>query len=146
MDSSKLTRRIGAMAFSVLLAVVSLRLIFLLDEQAASFYLTSLVSTFEEVLSFSVPFRSIFLIMTSLGLGYLIKQNYYRALTTMTIIALLFITGSWLTTLVYSSFGYDTTSVFLLVIIVINLLISLIASALPIALISLFVIQVLRPV
>jgi len=146
MDSSKLTRRIGAMAFSVLLAVVSLRLIFLLDEQAASFYLTSLVSTFEEVLSFSVPFRSVFVIMTSLGLGYLIKRDYYRAFTTMTIVALLFIIGAWLTTLLYSSFGYDSTSVFLLVIIILNLLISLIASALPIALLSLFVIQVLRPV
>ena len=146
MDSSKLTRRIGAMAFSILLAVLTLRLTFLVHPEAASFYMTSLVNTFEEILTLSNPVRGLVWIITSIGLGFAIKRYPYSFIYSLTTVALLFILGSWINTVLYSSIGYNPTSIGLVVLTSLNVLLSTIASALPLAVISVFITQILRPV
>ena len=146
MDSFKLTKRIGVMAFSVILAVTTLRLALLINAEAASFYITSLVNTFEDVLTLSNPVRGLVWVIASIGLGFAITRHAYTALYSIIAVALLFILGSWISVMVYSSFGFNSTSIWLVVITIVNILLSTIVSAIPLAAISVFITHVLRPV
>ena len=146
MGSSNLTARIGAMAFSVVAAVASLRLTYLLSEIAATFYIDSLILTFQNTSSFSNVGSMLLLVLVVTGFVFWFKRHPLDAVTWIMCNSVLFIIGIWITTLGYSSVQYDTAPWWSLFVIGINVIITMSFIAIPLSLIIVFMTQVLRPV
>ena len=146
MDSSKLTRRIGAMAFSIIAAVASLRITYLLRASGSMFYIDSLVLTFQNTLSVANLGSLLLLVFTVIALLAWFKRRPLDVFASIMSIAVLFILGLWITTLGYSSVQYDTAPWWTLIMIGINVTISILFIAIPLSLIGVFITQILRPV
>lgn len=134
------------MAFSVVAAVASLRLTYLLSETAATFYIDSLILTFQNTSSFSNVGSILLLILVVTGFVFRFKRYPLDAVTWIMCNAVLFIIGIWITTLGYSSVQYDTAPWWSLFVIGINVIITMSFIAIPLSLIIVFMTQVLRPV
>lgn len=144
MDSSKITRRIGWMAFSVIAAVASLRITYLIDSEASTFYLSALVGTFTSITS-TITLLSILVIATLIaGLILRLRVEPLDVFPVGMSLAVAFMLGIWMTTVSYNTIQYDTASWWMILIIGLNLLISYVMISLPLGLIGLFLTQVLR--
>ena len=146
MDSSKLTRRIGAMAFSIIAAVASLRITYLFNASGSTFYIDSLVLTFQNTLSVANLGSLLLLVLAVIALLAWFKRRPLDVFILIMSTSLLFILGIWITTLGYSSVQYDTAPWWTLFVIGINLTISILFIAIPLSLIGVFITQILRPV
>lgn len=133
------------MAISGILAVTSLRFTSFINIDAANDYLTSLISTFQEMVGFSNLIGVALLLAFAVGLALRSKHDHLIWITTVTGLAGLFIVGSWLTLILNSSLSDNSQSPWLLVLSVINLLFSTLFLGLPLSLIGLFIYNALRP-
>jgi hypothetical protein len=143
--SSNFTRRIGVMAFSGILAVASLRFALLINVDAATVYLSSLVNTFQELLRFNSPIGIVMVLAMGIAIAFGFKRDRFVWITVVTGVAGLFVVGSWLTQGLYPTLGYNDQSTWLIVLIVINLLFSSLFLGLPLSLLGLFFYDALRP-
>lgn len=146
MDSSKLTRRIGAMAFSIIAAVASLRLTYLLRSSGSTYYIESLVRTFQNTITFTNLGSLLLLSLVVVGFVLWFKRRPFDVFTSIMSTALLFILGIWITTLGYSALQYDTPPWWSILIIGINVTISVVFISVPLSLLGVFITQILRPV
>lgn len=133
------------MAISGILAVTSLRFTSFINIDAANDYLTSLISTFQEMVGFSNLIGVALLVAFAVGLALRSKHDHLIWITTVTGLAGLFIVGSWLTLILYPTLSDNSQSPWLLVLSVINLLFSTLFLGLPLSLIGLFIYNALRP-
>lgn len=132
------------MAFSVIAAVASLRITYLLQSDGSVYYISSLVATFENVTSTINSVSILVIIGLITGLILRFRNHPLDVFVAIMTIAMAFILGIWMTTLSYSSIQYDTTSWWMVGMIALNLLISYLLISIPLALVGLFVTQVLR--
>lgn len=133
------------MAISGILAVASLRFALLINVDAANVYFSSLVDTFQEVLRFSSPVGIVLLLVMTVALAFGLTRDRYLWITVVTVVAGLFVVGSWLTQGLYPTLGYNAQSSWLIVLIVINLLFSTLFLGLPLSLLGLFFYDTIRP-
>lgn len=144
MDSSKITRRIGLMAFSVIAAVASIRITYLIDAEASTYYVSALVDTFTSITS---TMNIVSILVIAIVIAGLIVRLRVEPLDVFPVgmsLAVAFMLGIWITTVSYNTIQYDTTSWWMILIIGINLLITYVMISLPLGLIGLFLTQVLR--
>ena len=133
------------MAISGILAVASLRFALLINVDAANVYFSSLVDTFQEVLRLRSPIGIVLVVVMALALAFGLQRDRFLWITAVTGVALLFVTGSWLTQVLVPTLGYNSQSGWLIVLIVINLLFSSLFLGLPLSLLGLFFYDALRP-
>ncbi len=131
------------MAISIVIAVTSLRIGGLIDLEAVNMYLSSLVSTFSEMLQVA-PFQIATIVVATSIVSVVLFQHRQRILKFIIALAVLFSLGIWLSVIFYSQTGYNTQPAWLFIVMAINVTISTLSISLILSQFSLTVLDLIR--
>jgi len=131
------------MAISIIIAVTSVRIGGLIDLEAVNMYLSSLVSTFSEMLQIA-PFQIATIVVVTSILSVLLFQHRQRIFKFIIGIAVLFSLGIWLSVIFYNQTGYNTQPAWLFIVLAINLTISTFCISMILSQFSLTVLNLIR--